>query len=94
MHGTIYKEMGLLRAWGGERRLKAKRKFSAFGSSLEAIIIVKAIREELIQSARNQLADQAAKETVTARPIGPKSIFKPLGTRIASLSGRRSMGFK
>ena len=30
VHGTIYKEMGLLRAGGGERRLKAKKKFFSF----------------------------------------------------------------
>ena len=30
VHGTIYKERGLLTAGGGERRLKTKKKFFSF----------------------------------------------------------------
>ena len=53
VHETIYKERGLLTAGGGERRLKKKESFQL----LEAVwkwqsSIVKAIRKELIQSAK------------------------------------------
>ena len=82
VHETIYKDRGLLTAGGGERRLKKKRKFSAFGSSLEvAVIHCKGHQEGTDSiSKRNRLADQAAKDVVTqpSPTVGPKSIFKVL----------------